>query len=172
MNSYTPKTFKHGDIYQADDVNRLENNIALLTNAINAITSLNNIWIGIEPPEDKSMLFIDLSDNADGVTSIMDSIFNEYAESIKSLTEEVNRLKQIIESGGIIVPDNPSIDTDTNNYILLENGLMLLTEDSKPILCEEDRVINDYDNIKINDAILLEDNRYVLTEDNKVILLG
>lgn len=170
--NFVAKQFKDKDVYYASDVNRLEEQIMLLTNAINTMTSLNNIWIGTEPPEDKSMLWIDLSDNADGVSSIMGSIFNEYAESIKSLTDEVNRLKQIIESGGVIIPDSPSIDTDTNNYILLENGLMLLTEDGNPILCEEDRIITDYDDIKISNAVLLEDNQCILTEDNKVVLLG
>lgn len=170
--NFVAKQFKDKDVYYASDVNRLEEQIMLLTNAINTITSLNNIWIDTKPPEDKNMLWIDLSDNADGVSSIMGSIFNEYTESIKSLTDEVNRLKQIIESGGIIVPDSPSVDTDTNNYVLLENGLMLLTEDNKPILCEEDRIINDYDDIKISNAVLLEDGQCILTEDDKAILLG
>lgn len=174
MNEYIAKVFQNGVIYDASDVNRIENQLELLTSAINTLSSLNNIYIrynASEPePEDKTVLFIDLSDEIENNTSIVNGILEEYKISIEFLSNELYELKEtvskLISSGGIIVPDDPIID-DTNNYILLEDGSKLLMENDIPVLCE-----NDFENIgsiTINNCILSEEGLPIITEDNKYI---
>lgn len=175
MNKYLARLFNDGEVYKAEDVNRIENQLELLTTAFNTLSVLNNIYIrydASEPePEDKTVLFIDLSDEAENNTSIVEGILNEYKISLENLSNELYELKEtvskLISNGGIIVPD---IKQDTNNYLLLENGMPLLLEDGSFLLCENDFEIEDNSNI-IKNCILLEDNSPLITEDNKYIVM-
>lgn len=174
MSNYIAKIFKDGDVYKAADVNRIESQLELLTSKIDILTSLNNIYIrydSSEPePNDKTVLFIDLSDEIENNTSINNEILEEYKKSIENLSNEVFKLKEnvakLIASGGIIIPDN---SIDNNNYILLENGTKLLMENNIPILCEND--FENTDLIMINNCILSEEGFPIITEDNRYIVL-
>lgn len=171
---FIAKHFNDRDVYYAEDVNRLENQVEALTTALTSIMALNNVWISYEKddePPDTNMLWIDLSDSADGVRGEIDSIMQEYNIVIQQMNEEIKTLKEqiadIIASGGII-PDTPIEELDTNNYILLENdNLMLLLESGEPVLCEN----NFSSDISINNAILNEDGTYIELEDDSVLCL-
>lgn len=181
---FTAKHFNDRQVYYAADVNRLEDQVEALTTALKSVMALNNVWIsyeeGDEPP-DKNMLWIDLSDSADGVRSEIDSIMQEYSTVIQNMSEEIKTLKKqiadIIANGGggggtKPKPDTPSEEVDTNNYMLLENNnLMLLLEDGKPLLCENDFASEVPDTTKIDNAILNEDGTYTELEDGTVLCL-
>lgn len=171
---FIAKQFKDKDVYYASDVNRLESQVEALTTALKSIMALNNVWIsyekGDEPP-DKTMLWIDLSDSADGVKGEIESIFGEYNEVINQMSEEIKTLKKqiaILIAGGGVYPNPGEDDEDTNNYILLEDGLMLLLEDGSPLICEDD--FEPSGGIVINNAILLEDGNCILTEEGSVLV--
>lgn len=180
---FTAKHFNDRQVYYAADVNRLEDQVEALTTALKSVMALNNVWIsyeeGDEPP-DKNMLWIDLSDSADGVRSEIDSIMQEYSAVIQNMSEEIKTLKKqiadIIASGGTggggTDPDNPSEETDTNNYMLLESdSLMLLLENGNPLLCENDFSSDTPSTTKIDNAILNEDGSYTELEDGTVLCL-
>lgn len=175
---FTAKHFNDRDVYYADDVNRLENQVEALTTALKSVMALNNVWISYEEndePPDKTMLWIDLSDSADGVKGEIESVLKEYTTVIQQMSDEIKTLKEqiakIIAGGGGTLPDTPEEDQDTNNYILLENdNMMLLLESGEPLLCENDLVI-DKPTTKIDNAILNEDGTYIELEDNTVLCL-
>ena len=180
---FTAKHFNDRQVYYAADVNRLEDQVEALTTALKSVMALNNVWIsyeeGDEPP-DKNMLWIDLSDSADGVRSEIDSIMQEYSTVIQNMSEEIKTLKKQIadiiasggSGGGTTEPDTPSEVTDTNNYMLLESdSLMLLLESGEPLLCENDFVSDTPSTAKIDNAILNEDGTYTELEDGTVLCL-
>lgn len=173
MNEYIAKTFKYGDVYHPEDVNRIENQIELLTSTIKTLSSLNNIYIrynASEPePEDKTVLFIDLSDETENTASMIDGILNEYKKSIEVLSNEVYNLKEqvaeLIASGGIIIPPDDPIEEDKNEYILTDNGLALLTSDGVPILFSR----NENTSSVIDNCILTNEGRAIIVDDDKVL---
>lgn len=179
---FTAKHFNDRQVYYAADVNRLEDQVEALTTALKSVMALNNVWIsyeeGDEPP-DKNMLWIDLSDSADGVRSEIDSIMQEYSTVIQNMNEEIKTLKKQIAdiianggAGGGTNPDIPGGEIDTNNYILLDNnGLMLLLEDGNPLLCENDFASDTPSTTKIDNAILNEDGTYTELENGTVLCL-
>ena len=174
MKEYIAKKYVLRDILYPEDMNRIENQLAYVTDYLATISSLNNIYIrydSSEPePEDKSVLFIDLSDETENNSTIIDGILKEYSNSIEQLNKEVTDLKdqvaKLIASGGIIVPDVP---IDNNKYIFVEENIVLLTDDNVPIIFERGEPT--IDSTIIDNCILTDENKAILVDDNKVLIL-
>ena len=131
-----------------------------------------HIWVGTEPPEDTSMIWLDT--NSDG---ILDDESETDVQTVSKLLSRIGELENTVallakrvaylEENGVVAPGGGGgTDNDTTNVILLEDGTPLLLEDGTPLLLESGDTNDDTVN-----AILLEDGTPLLLEDGTPLLL-
>ena len=130
------------------------------------------IWVGKEPPEDKTMLWWDTSDDgiiSDESSSDMDTInglittINELENKLALLTKRVKYL----EENGVVNPDKPdNPDVTTSSGLLLEDGTPLLLEDGTPLILE----MNDSGDV-VKGVMLLENGTPLLLENGTPLML-
>ena len=138
----------------------------------------SHIWIGEEPPEDSSMVWVDTT--SDGIVEGADdvSLLYQLMEKFAQMQNEINTLKKrvkYLEENGVFVPDDepdqPEVE-DEPDYILFEDGSeLLLEDDSGGLLLEvqiDDSVVEEEDE---DDIILFEDGTDILLEDGTSLLL-
>lgn len=139
----------------------------------------SHIWIGPEPPEDTSMVWIDTT--SDGVVedkndlNLLYSLFDEVTELRQEVVSLRKRVKYLEENGVVIpgpgggddpTPDEPEIDDD---FILLEDGSEILLEAGGELLLEKQEQ-NSEPTVKEEDIILLESGEELLLEDGSKLL--
>ena len=103
-----------------------------------------HIWVGTEPPEDTSMIWLDT--NSDG---ILDDESETDVQTVSKLLSRIGELENTVallakrvaylEENGVVAPGgggSGDTDSSTTNAILLEDGTPLLLEDGTPLLLE------------------------------------
>ena len=132
-----------------------------------------NIHVGSVPPEDKTMVWIDISDDEINEDIINDETNNgmlkAILESIESLRKDVDNIKAIIKNGNITWPDDEDKPTVENVIkLILENGDFFITEDGDYIVDEVIEYIEP--SVPKKDVILLENGDFFVTENGDYII--
>lgn len=104
------------------------------------IDGYSHIWVGTEPPEDTSMIWLDTNE---------DGILNDESETdVQTVAKLLSRIGELentvallakrvtyLEENGVVIPGGDT-DKDNANAILLEDNTPILLEDGTPLLLE------------------------------------
>lgn len=128
-----------------------------------------HIWVGTEPPEDTSMIWLDT--NTDGILN------DENETDVQTVAKLLNRIGELentvallakrvayLEENGVAIPGGGT-DSDKTNAILLEDGTSILLEDGTELLLEIETTT------PTEQVLLSENGEEVLLEDGNKILL-
>ena len=160
-----------------------------------------HIWVGTEPPEDTSMIWLDT--NSDG---ILDDESETDVQTVSKLLSRIGELENTVallakrvaylEENGVVAPGgggSGDTDSSTTNAILLEDGTPLLLEDGTPLLLEtsssggnnggssgdnnDKEIISDYDTktgtlMLESDSISMINGNLVIDNNNASVLNG
>lgn len=145
--------------------------------------SITHIWVGSEPPEDESLIWLDTNEDGiieDGEADVV--VLQELLETIRTLKNEVkalNKRVEYLEEHGIANPDNPDkpdkpdpdppvVEIEYDHFIL-EDGTDLLLEDDSGLLYLEKLPPTQVEEDKF-DFLIMEDGSSLLLEDGSGLL--
>lgn len=138
-----------------------------------SIDSYSHIIISAEEPAEDQRKHIWIDTSSDGIVESPDDVSLLYSllEQVKEMQNTIislNKRIKYLEENGVIVNPNPPVDTDEDDFILLEDGATLLFEDGSEVLLEV-QVVDPKP--ETGDNFLFEDGSEILLEDGSTILL-
>ena len=193
LNSINPAKLKDGTICYVTTLGEYYTYTAknkwkkMVTDTENHERMFTHVWIGTNPPQSKSFLWIDtsiLNANPDRVSTYppiikqLSDTISSLNQTILELTERVTKLENNSgntggNTGGGSGEDSPGSggNVDNNSYFLTEDGNIFITEDGIPIVLENNSSNTGNENNANSNYILAENRDILTTEDNKIIEL-
>ena len=143
---------------------------------INTFGNNSKIHVGDTPPDDKTMIWIDTSDdtiNENILEETNNSMLKAILDSISSLRKDVDTIKSIIKNGNITWPDDDDDNdpVETVTYLVDESGeYIFITEDGDCIIDELVEYTEPEKPIVLTSRLCLENGDFFITESGDYIV--